>query len=454
MKTKTIKPWVIAVDMGYGHQRAAYPLHDIAYKGEVLNANTYSSIPLKDKKFWRQQREFYEFISRFKSVPLLGDPAFKIFDQFQRIDQFYPRRDLSSPSLQVLQMERSIKKGWGQHLIHMLSQSPRPLISTFFMPAMAAEIYGYPGEIFLVICDADCSRAWVSSNPQSSRINYLAPSWRVVERLQMYGVPAERIYYTGFPLPEENLGGSTFSRLRQDLARRMSKLDESGVYRQHHGNEMFDKLFGKNKKITHRPLSLTFAVGGAGGQREIGREIIKYTADEVRSHTLQLTMVAGIHNDVNHFFKEAIAEFGLISHLKKGNIQVVFADSKEEYFSKFNQALRTTDVLWTKPSELSFYCALGLPIIIAPPIGSQEEFNRAWLHDLSAGIDQEDPRYTSEWLFDWLHSGRLAARAMHGFLYAQKTSSKKVMEVINGTYPAVSQMGRERTSLFFNYPVV
>ena len=27
------KAWVVAVDMGYGHQRAAYPLKDIAYGG-------------------------------------------------------------------------------------------------------------------------------------------------------------------------------------------------------------------------------------------------------------------------------------------------------------------------------------------------------------------------------------------------------------------------------------
>ena len=33
------KAWVIAVDMGYGHQRAAYPLKDMAY-GDIINANS------------------------------------------------------------------------------------------------------------------------------------------------------------------------------------------------------------------------------------------------------------------------------------------------------------------------------------------------------------------------------------------------------------------------------
>ena len=48
----------------------------------------------------------------------------------------------------------------------------------------------------------------------------------------------------------------------------------------------------------------------------------------------------------------------------------------DEYFNTFNETLRETDILWTKPSELSFYAGLGIPIIIAPTIGSLEDFNK------------------------------------------------------------------------------
>ena len=451
-----LKPWVVAVDMGYGHQRAAYPLRTIAHTGKVINANVYQGIPAKDRDVWKQQREFYEFISRFKAVPVLGDVAFKLFDQFQRIPDFYPRRDLSAASFQVLQLARFVRNGWGHHLISQLARSPRPLVTTFFVPAIAAERFGYPGEIYVQVCDADCSRAWVGANPQASRINYLAPSWRVVERLQMYGVPAERIYYTGFPLPEENLGGPSLDRLRTDLARRMAKLDECGVYQKGHGTEWLAELLGKAapKDGRGRPLEVMFAVGGVGAQREIGREIVQYLAEQVRSGRVKLHLVAGVHNDVSQYFRKSIASLKLNQYLERGDITIIVDSSKEGYFKKFNQALRTTDVLWTKPSELSFYCALGLPIIIAPPIGSQEDFNKAWLHDLSAGIDQEDPRYVGEWLFDWLHSGRLASRAMHGYLYAQKTGAGKVEDVIAGRFPPVSAMAGMRSSLFFSCPVV
>ena len=74
------KAWVVAADMGYGHQRTAYPLRDIAFGGKVINANSYSGIPKKDKKFWQQTRVLYEFISRFKKTPLIGDFLFSILD--------------------------------------------------------------------------------------------------------------------------------------------------------------------------------------------------------------------------------------------------------------------------------------------------------------------------------------------------------------------------------------
>ncbi|MCX6723118.1 MAG: hypothetical protein NT094_03555 [Candidatus Staskawiczbacteria bacterium] len=77
------KAWVIAADMGYGHQRTAYPLRDIAFSGRIIRANNYVGIPDKDKNFWYQTRSAYEFISRFKRIPFLGDLAFSLLDIFQ-----------------------------------------------------------------------------------------------------------------------------------------------------------------------------------------------------------------------------------------------------------------------------------------------------------------------------------------------------------------------------------
>ena len=88
------KVWIASVGMGYGHQRTAYPLKHLAFENKVINANSYQGIPKKDRNIWQSTRKFYESISRFKRVPLVGEFSFSIFDRFQRILTFYPKREL------------------------------------------------------------------------------------------------------------------------------------------------------------------------------------------------------------------------------------------------------------------------------------------------------------------------------------------------------------------------
>lgn len=424
------KAWVVAVDMGYGHLRTAYALEDLAYQG-IVNANSYPGIPREDRKIWRQTRKFYEMISRLKQLPVVGDWIFDLYDKFQTIPKFYPKRDLSKPNLQIREVSLLIRrKNWGKHLINQLSKKPLPFITTFFATAMMAEIFNYQEEIYCVICDSDVSRSWVSKTPNLSRINYLAPSERVVERLKFYGVPAERIFLTGYPLPKENLGNrEKLEILKEDLIKRILNLDPNRNFLKYYKEVLIKNLDWPKKLKTNHPLTVTFAVGGAGAQRELGAKIIKSLKEKIINKKIKVNLVAGIHNDVAAYFKREIRKLGLAS-LIDGHLHIVFAENKPQYFKKFNHVLRTTDILWTKPSELSFYCALGLPIIIAEPIGSQEDFNREWLIELGAGFDQKKVEYTNEWLFDWLKSGKLAEAAMEGYLEAPKHGIYNIKKVV------------------------
>ncbi len=426
------KAWVVAVDMGYGHHRAAYSLKNIAYKGKTINASNYPGMPRRDRKIWRETKKFYEFISRFQRVPVIGKKAFDIFDKFQEIMPFYPKRDLSKPNLQLREIDYLIKKNsWGKHLISKLEKKPLPLIATFPIPAMMAEMWGYSGEIYCVICDADISRTWVPPNPAKSRIKYFASNYRVVERLKLYGVKTENIFLTGFPLPPELTGGRFLGTLRNDLGYRLLNLDPKKKYLPLYHKTIIDHL-GVNKccpQKPNHPLTLMFAVGGAGAQRDLGIEIVKSLSQKIKTNKIRIILVAGIRNEVNRFFRKKIKSLGLGRYLDK-NIKTIFAANREDYFRKFNRALRTVDILWTKPSELSFYTALGLPIIIAPPLGSQERFNEKWLMTIGSGIPQEDVRYTNEWLFDWLESGWFAEAAMQGFMEGGKYGTYNIEKII------------------------
>ena len=60
-KAKDKSFWLVGADMGYGHQRTAFPLKDFAYKQEIINANHYKEIPWKDRKIWEIGKKSYEF---------------------------------------------------------------------------------------------------------------------------------------------------------------------------------------------------------------------------------------------------------------------------------------------------------------------------------------------------------------------------------------------------------
>lgn len=410
--------------MGYGHQRAAYPLLDLS-GGEAIIINDYEGIAKWEEEYWINSQSSYDKISRFKKFPVIGKLVFSVMDKMQEISPFYPKRNLSTPSLQQKFFYNIVKRGLGKNLIDKLSNSGLPFVTTFFVAAYIADYWNYPEDIYCIICDTDVSRAWAPLNPQTSRVKYLVPSEKVKERLAMYGTRPENIIISGFPLPTENIGDRK-EILGADLARRLSVLDkDSSPQTDYH--KLLDFLSLPEYSTSKNPLAITFAVGGAGAQKEIGALILNKLAAGIKKNMICLNLIAGNRPEVKEYFEKEIEAAGLSS---EKNVRVVFAPEKNEYFRQFNKCLRQTDVLWTKPSELSFYCALGLPIIISSTVGSQEDFNREWLLSIGAGIDSPDPEFVAEWLPDLLESGQLARAAVAGALNAEQMGAYNIKKIL------------------------
>lgn len=423
METKKIN--LVAADMGYGHQRAAYPLLDLS-AGEIITINNYDGIPDWEREYWIKTLKSYERISRLKKIPGIGTFIFWLMDSFQKIKPFYPFRDLSRQTVQQKFYLRSIKAGLGKKLIEELNSTGLPFLTTFFVAAYIAEYYNYKGDIYCIVCDTDVSRAWAPLNPKTSRVKYLAPSEKVKERLMMYGVKSENIIITGFPLPKENIGVQK-EILENDLARRVIALDKEGKYGEYYDflSEKYPLLFADRK---NNPVSITFAVGGAGAQKEIGATILRKLSAGIKQGKYRLNLVAGNRPEVKAYFEEQI-ELNKIT--ESDGVKIIFSSEKLEYFKIFNICLKETDILWTKPSEISFYCALGLPIIISNPVGSQEDYNREWLISLGAGIDSLNPEYVDEWLPDMLESGQLVRASVDGFLNGEQMGAYNIKKIIN-----------------------
>lgn len=433
MRAHSSKAWIVSVNMGYGHERAAFGLHDLA-SGGIITANNYPGIPDHDKQLWNSTRTLYEAVSRLQPIPVVGSLAFGAMDYFQQIPSFYPRRDLSHPTLQLEEIYHLIeKKGLGKHLIEKLSKKRHlPFVSTFFIPAFAAEVHGYPGDIYLVCCDADVSRAWAPLDPKTSRIKYFAPNGRVVERLKLYGVREENIFLTGFPLPKSLIGGQDAITVKRDLAQRLCHLDPSGHFSSKYQDVLIRELGPELCSIRQsRPLTITFCVGGAGAQRHIGMDIMESLRREIKNNEVYLNLEAGTRKAIAEEYRTTAKRLGLQARLEK-SIHIHSYHDRPTYFKSFTKTLRTTDLLWTKPSELSFYTGAGLPIIIAPPVGSQEEFNKTWLLGVNGGIPQLDARLTNEWLFDWIYSGGLARFAWNGYVEAPTHGAYRIESILTG----------------------
>jgi len=418
--------YLVSVDMGYGHQRAAYPFLNDA-KGGIITANNYKGASDEEIKIWRNDRIGYELVSKFKKIPVIGTTIFSIMDYFQKIEPFYPKRDLSKNTKQQKMYLNKIKKGMGKNLIDELNKNPLPLVTTFFAAVYFAEYYNYKGQVYCIICDADISRAWAPIDPKKSNTIYLVPNQRVKERLILYGVKEKNIYATGFPLPTENIGENK-EILKEDLKKRLAVLDPHKAYRNKYEKLIENYLCPKNEiGSAERPLTLTFAVGGAGAQKELGKVLIENLKSKIKGGQVQLNLVAGSRLEIYNFFKKVLQNNFL---QEDRNVNIIYNSNKMEFFKEFNKVLRTSDILWTKPSELSFYCGLGLPIIIAEPIGSQEIYNRRWLLGIGAGVDSKNPKYVDEWLFDFLNSGWLAEAAINGFLNAPKMGTYNIKNIV------------------------
>ncbi len=421
-------PLVVAIEMGYGHLRAAAPLAE-RLGADVLQCDRAPLADALERREWAAARRWYEAASRLSQLPLLGAPLRRGIAALTSIPHLHPYRDLSAPTLGARVLARFISRGLGAGLAVRLRGEGRPLLTTFFAPAIAAEHHGAEAPIYCVVTDADINRAWAPLASATTRIRYLAPSVRARRRLAQYGVPPERIEYTGFPLPHALVGGEDAPALKANLARRLARLDPSGAFRAQHGEELRRHL--GPLPDADGPPRLAFAVGGAGAQAELAARFLPRMAAALRGGRLRVTLVAGSRPEVAARFEQTIAAAGLGDVVVSGALEVLARPTLPAYLDAFHTRLADVDVLWSKPSEMTFFAALGLPLVFCPPIGVHEAYNRRWATEAGAGLRQRDPTFAAEWLDDWLVDGTLAGAAWNGYLRLPSRGLYRILHAVD-----------------------
>jgi hypothetical protein len=395
----TLTPTLATVEMGYGHLRAACALAE-RFGVPVRRADR---APLADSNeilLWHATRIGYERLSRLSQHRMIGAPFAKLLQRLTSLDGSRSPATAHRADAAARFLARRIEHGFGAGLCRHLEDDGGPLVTTFYASALAAD-RRTSVDIHCVVTDIDVHRVWVPPDASTTRIRYLVPGTTTRDRLETYGVPSDRITVTGFPLP-------------LDLERR--------------ARELLEWRLARLRGNTAKPPLVTFAVGGAGAQARRARGLLVDLAGPLRQGSVRLALVAGLRKNLARKFRRWAAEIGL--QRGSGAVSIVEADSFEELYRTFNSTLEQTDVLWTKPSELSFYAALGLPLILDDPVGDHERANARWVRDVGAGVNRPGGQDFGSLVTSWLRDGTLAACAENGFARLRRGGAAAIAKIV------------------------
>lgn len=410
-------PVIAALDMGYGHLRAAASIAS-ACGGEVTLADRPPVATAHEARLWLRARRLYESLSRAADAWYVPG-ARRLLDLVTGIPAVAGGRDDSAPNLAVRQLDGLVRDGLGKGLAARLLDRGDPLVATFYAPAIAAAAHG-ARRVHLVVTDSDVNRIWAPRDPARSRIVYLAPTETAAARLRSYGIAPDLVRVTGFPLPPELTGDD----LRVAVAARLARLDPGGAFRAAHADEIRERL-GDIGFPAAAPPTIVFAVGGAGAQAGVARRLLSALRAPLARGDIRLVLVAGTRRRVADRFEEWIAAARL-----GPSVSVLFEPDFPAYYRRFNETLAAADALWTKPSELTFYGALGLPLLLARPLGVHERRNRTWATGLGAAIDAEDSGAVAARLPSLLADGSLAAAAWAGFTRMPRDGASRIVDAV------------------------
>ena len=414
-------PLVVAVEMGYGHLRAA---HNIA---ESLGTSiTRMDMPPvagpAEAALWRGILGIYTALSKACDSRLAGPAAHALLEQLTEITPLPRNNRIESANLLSHLADRLTGNFLGRRLCKMTAGSNKQVVATYPAAAMAVR-RASASRVFCLATDTDLNRAWAARDPKSAGIEYFAPVSRVVDRLRTFGVPDSKIHLTGFPLPQSLVGQAA-----PILARRIHRLDPNRTFRSQVPEPIAGLIEQAEAKYPKKPIMLTLAVGGAGGQTRHVAQILQSLRKRILDEEVHLTLVAGIRPNVVEAFERVIQSVGLPGQGR--GVDILFASAHSEYFQRFETCLAHTDILWTKPSELVFYAALGLPILLAPPVGGQEHANRQWLISNESALDAGDPSHMDSRLQQLLGGGQLCTIAWNAYSRLDRLGLDRILKIL------------------------
>ena len=430
---------VVAVNMGYGHLRPAAALAT-ELSTTVRRADEAPLADSRDRATFARMHALLVSLSLAPETPFLGARLRHLLDAATFIPRIRGRGRLSAPNGATRYLSGLIDRGFGRNLVGHLRRSGETLVSTFYAQPIAADAAGVD-RLVCVVTDAEVNRVWVASDPAASRVRYCVPLRRTARRLEAYGVDPRRITVTGFPLPPGLVGGRGHETLVRNLGARLRRLDPAGAFRRAGPASARAVADLADDAAASGPVQVTFAIGGAGAQADLATQLVRALREPLARGAMRLTLVAGVRRATATALTSFVARHAREA-LALGAVEVLHEPSFDGYLGRFEACLARTDVLWTKPSEMTFYGALGLPLVLTPPLGFHERINGRIARRRGFGFVSPPAGAAASWLEARLLDGSLARAAWAGRERMPCDGTYRIADLVRGVEPALGS-GRE-----------
>ena len=207
------------------------------------------------------------------------------------------------------------------------------------------------------------------------------------------------------------------------------------------------------RKMQKKPMRFLLTIGGAGAQKEIFAEIIRYLIPHIRDGRAALYVNVGDYKNVWEQLKAEIPQMKTLScehfnnweNTKKfaeealtGEVTGIHGFWHENIFEAVyctNLLMRSCDVLVTKPSELAFY---PVPKLFIKRVGGHEQWGAVHSAEIGDGtLECRDTGHTLQMLELFLNEETLL------FQMCNCIEANKKAGIYDGAYKAVELAAAE-----------
>lgn len=343
------------IRMGFGHYRISMAIasaaHAMGYTPYWMDLNSYPDTTCT--KVISAQNDLYSLGSRLSSKSrlfnrLVWEPM--NYEGFRKLS--YNASDQKNAEL-MAPVYRNVPK-------------EIPVVATHVWPAQAAVHAGMKSVVNAIPDNWPMALHLSEGSVHTIQTHYAYQGYRILNGMQKNEVlkpmPEDALVYTGHYIDHELV-----SNIEADCAARKKRMEEK------------------------RPMRFLLTIGGAGAQKEIFAEIIRYLIPAIRKKQAALYVNVGDYRNVWEELQKEIPEMKelAVEHFNEWEKTKQFAGNAlsddtevtgihgfwhENIFEAVyctNLLMRSCDVLVTKPSELAFY---PVPKLFIKRVGGHEQW--------------------------------------------------------------------------------